>query len=218
MILIATLQGMMATRVYAMSRRSNTVSLALLTGFGLVQLENVVSTLVAIFPAKFEGNSSSSEGNTISCGSSLSLSKTWLAVSGNFVLAAFDFILVIMAFYYFCKDLEKIHHRSIASFMHVVFRDHIIYFILSFFSMIFSAFSLALQPAMVAQNNARETLTVCATVGSMLFILQTCMAGPLMMLSIRHHDFHALNPSEHDITEHTVRFANPSSFESAGEM
>ncbi|EIW78477.1 hypothetical protein CONPUDRAFT_91889 [Coniophora puteana RWD-64-598 SS2] len=201
-----------------MSRRSNTVSLVLFTGYVLVQLENVVSTLVAIFPAKFQESSSSSEGNTISCGSSLSPSKTWLAVSGNFVLAAYDLILVIMALHYFRKDLQEVHSRSITCFMNVVFRDHIIYFILTFLSMIFSAFSLALQPIMVAQTNAGNTLMVCATVGGMLFILQTCMAGPLMMLSIRRHEAHAFSVFAPEGTELTVRFAHPSNIESARDM
>ncbi|EIW78478.1 hypothetical protein CONPUDRAFT_167478 [Coniophora puteana RWD-64-598 SS2] len=150
LLVIATLQGMMATRVYAMSRRSRTVFFVLLVGFVLAQAESVVSTYAAIFPIEFEGNSSGAT-NTGSCGPILSPSKTWLNVSGNIVLAGYELLLAVVALYYFRKDLKNILRHSIASFMNVVFRDHIVYFLLTFLAMLFSAVSLALQSAASVQ-------------------------------------------------------------------
>ncbi|EIW75242.1 hypothetical protein CONPUDRAFT_77485 [Coniophora puteana RWD-64-598 SS2] len=193
-ILLLSLNGMIALRVYAMSGRPKFLLVVLLSLFIAVQVLNIVSTAVVV-----SGMHDFIVIPPGTCDVPSTLTASRLALASECAVLLYELILLILGLSRFAVHVRETWRASSGlprgRLMNVMMRDNSFYFLALAGSMIASAFGSLQSSLGVSGVNLfaglLNNVTALAAIGVITDVLpwyQTCLLGPTMMLSIRRYD------------------------------
>ncbi|EIW74060.1 hypothetical protein CONPUDRAFT_140654 [Coniophora puteana RWD-64-598 SS2] len=179
------LNVMMSMRIYALYGGSKCVLFLLGSCVTTVQASNIVLTFMAMLPLNVSVVRTPTEGAW--CSYAVSNRQAWYQTTAFILLVAYDSLLLVLSVASFIRRLQE-QRQGLAgmvdTFMGLIVRDNVLYFILAFSGLTLSACSLFT----VANRSLPFNIgfnTIAADLGAGL---QLTILGPLMMLSVLEYD------------------------------